>query len=231
MSKPSHLYVSLVTGIIEEWDWVNGQKVSTWDTGSCVHNLAVSDSGDSSPQDVIYTIDNDKDIWMMTAHRLRGLANNSVSELHIIWKSRNLLACFKVMGNGEVVIASAGIRLIIGSRNHTDSSALKDIQYTWREVECSEWVTSLDVRINNEQPTRMNVMSEISHVPSVTTFVDLVVGGLEGSIFVYQDILGKLIRAETKKAKMSFTQKYHWHRNGVGAVKWSLDGMSRNSSA
>jgi NET1-associated nuclear protein 1 (U3 small nucleolar RNA-associated protein 17) len=58
--------------------------------------------------------------------------------------------------------------------------------------------------------------------------VDLVVGDVQGVIFLHNDLLAKLFlqSLDGKTPGINLVpRKLHWHRQAVHAVKWSLDGM------
>ena len=196
-----------------------------WDISSQIFDLTVTKSlAPVSQSDIVYTADR-KGQWMITAHRLQ-IGNKT--ELHTLLKSTNPITHFKVSEGGKHIVASAGQRLIVGITHEPNPPVLKDLSYTWREIECSEYITSLDAWINNANaaPTDTRSSKSASSGSRGPRFLNITVGGLKGSIFVYQDLLGKLIRKEKKpNAPAPVAQRLHWHRNGVGAVKWSMDGM------
>lgn len=100
---------------------------------------------------------------------------------------------------------------------------LRDISYVWRVVECPEWVAGFDVRIRH----RMS-QNQAEKKGMVSEAVDIAIGGLKGSIHIYEDLLNKLIineRPTSKDSSKDITpRRLHWHRNSVLTIKWSLDG-------
>jgi len=61
--------------------------------------------------------------------------------------------------------------------------------------------------------------------------LDVVIGGAKGMIFVYEDLLNNLVQSEraSKASEPAADLKpriLHWHRQAVGTVRWSLDGMA-----
>ena len=223
-SHDSRLYISLSTGLIELWKWKKEKRLSKWDTKSQIYNLktarhAISDS----KCDTVYTVDceSPRD-WRITAHRLRI---GDRAQLHTLYRSQSPITQLKVLDDGRVVVASAGRRLIIGTTNEPDLLNLKDVSYTWREIESSEWISGLDVKVSIDNRLKAKANNP---QPQAVPSIDVVVGGLKGSIFSYQDVLGNLLRKESNQTSMApFSQKLHWHRNGVSAVKWSLDGKCK----
>ncbi len=138
------------------------------------------------------------------------------------------LTSLKILDDGNVIVATSGTKVIIGTTEAADKPSLKDIVYVWREIECSEWITSIDVQVEHaDAPVR----PQIPH--SVGNGLNIVVGGLKGAIFIYENILRKLIKKETSSTMLKREEinprRLHWHRNAVAAVKWSADGeLERN---
>lgn len=89
-----------------------------------------------------------------------------------------------------------------------------------------QWVTSLDVQIKgSESKLKRSKKSKGSK-----EIVNLAVGGLKGSIFVFEDVLESLTQSENHSQRPNTeplaARKLHWHRNAVASVKWSSDGES-----
>ena len=208
-SNPSSLYLSRDDGTIEKWDWSNGSRLKKLNIGSRIHALTIPDVAQTETHDeAIYTIDTKDGNWMITAHRLPDDGTTSVKTL---LRSPDPINFFKVVEGGSVVVAVSGQLLLVGKLNGPSSPKVKDMVYTWREIRCSERVTCLDVRL--------------SSADTIDPRVDVVVGGLLGVIFMYQDLLNGLISKErNRNARTPSAQKLHWHRNAVGAVRWSRDG-------
>ena len=191
---------------------INGLKVTTHST-------------EGFEEDLVYTVDSKATDWMITAHILRTGGDGLMTGTHTLFKSTNPITNLNVLNEGEVLVASAGRRLVIGQRTGAIALSLKDLTYTWREVECPEWITSLNARFMNDAVAPLG--SKVGTALSLATgALDIATGGLQGSIFVYRNLLGELIQKEKKKrGGAPVSQKLHWHRNGVGAIKWSADGM------
>ena len=162
---------------------------------------------------------------MITAHRLR---TGDKTELQTLFRSSEPITHLKALDGGRAIIASAGQKLIIGNTAEPSPVALKKLSYTWREFECSEWITSLDAWVDQEPPISNPITPRVTYPPpKIARSISVAAGGLKGSIFVYQDLLRKLERMErASNLTLPATRRLHWHRNAVGAVKWSMDGMS-----
>ena len=206
--------------MVEQWDWTSGKRVGRWDIKSHITSLETGGSTSTEASvDVAYTIDFDEK-WMITAHRFK---NGTKAELHTLLKRSDQITHLKVLAAGRLVVASAGQRLLLGNTDEPCPSDLKSIVYTWREIECSESISSLDVRITHNA----NDTKDVSTIkaPRQMQSLSLAVGGSKGAIYVYHDMLEKLVRKE-KNAKLPAPtpQRLHWHRNEVMAMKWSADG-------
>ena len=181
-------------------------------------------NADTFGEDTVFTTDFTTKKWMITAHRLPVGEESSRTETQTLLKSSDSIAHLRVLHGGRVLVASSGQRLMIGILNGMVAApSLKDMVYTWREIACREWITCLDARLEDDHDAKSTeTASKATNTPKA---VDLVIGGLHGSVFVYRDLLGKLIQIERKKhTSQPAVQHLHWHRNGVGAVKWSADG-------
>ena len=223
-SNPTHVYISLQQGLIEKWNWTIGHRLGKWPIKSQISNIATTmQNDDQFGEDTVFTIDFTNKKWMITAHRL-PVGGESGAQRQMLLTSSDSITHLRVLQSGRVVIASTGQRLMVGIINGVVvAPSLKNMVYTWREITCREWITCLDARIEDDHDAK-----DTETTPKATNMqkaVDIVIGGLLGSIFVYRDLLGKLIQIERKKhTSPPAVQHLHWHRNAVGAVKWSADG-------
>ena len=224
----TQLYISRATGIIEKWDWTNGTQLGTWDTKTPVHLIAASNptSADRNTG-LVYSVDEPKPSkWTIAAHRLMAGENASQTDLSTLLKYEEPISSLRIYEEGSIIVATSGHKLLIGSTDNPHQPRLKNISYVWREITCSEWITSVDTRIRSVDPS-----SRKREMVGAATkcAVDIAVGGLKGAIFVYEDLLASLVSKEDK-SKDGITEditprKLHWHRNAVSSVKWSTDGL------
>ena len=221
----NHLYVSTRSGIIEKWDWVEGSKLEFWNTSSPIRLIAASKpSADDEVNDLVYTIDRKGERpWMITAHRLLGGSDATNTDLVTLRKYPESLDSLKVYENGRVIVATSGSCLMIGTTEKPNATPLRDVSYTWREVQSIEWITSIDVQLKrfDKASKKAKQVKRTSHLS-----VNIALGGLKGAIFMYDDLLRKLVDAERNSNKVAniTSQRKHWHRNAVLSVKWSADG-------
>ena len=213
--------MSLSTGYIEKWDWQKGKRTNIFQTGYTIANLTHSAGGSQSR---IYTVERKKGTWYIVAHRLKTGGPDAKGEIHTLYKLTAPITHLQVLDEGKIIVATAGKRLILG----TIDPAFPDPTYVWRELECQEWITCFHVRRTGGKPQHedkhRNKSKPDNNSPSS---VDVVIGGLQGSLYVYRDLLGRFLDNEKGKGRgIAVPQRLHWHRNGVGAVRWVLDGKS-----
>jgi NET1-associated nuclear protein 1 (U3 small nucleolar RNA-associated protein 17) len=140
------------------------------------------------------------------------------------------LLFLKVIDEGNAIFASSAQTMIIGNvksellNSDVDPDpSLFDRRYIWRELQSTEELTCLDAKVR-PRPTDHNLAR--SNKLNAMMY-DLVCGGVRGTIYIYEDILRKLEEREAKPSKSILVPiLFKWHREAVGAVKWSLDGES-----
>lgn len=221
-----HLYLSTISGTIEKWDWIESSRLCCWRTSSSIYSLATSkQTTDDFGSDLVYTIDRKgQGPWLISVHRLAGNKDGAMTEVKTLFTNQQALSSIKILEKGRVIVATSGSQLIFGVFDEPAQSPLRDVSYTWRIIDCPEYIVSTDVRIRpSEQMQKMPKKGRSS-----SDVVDIVVGGLKGCIHIYEDLLRKLIRRDHHAGKGSSvdisSRRLHWHRNAVQAVKWSADG-------
>lgn len=147
------------------------------------------------------------------------------SEVVTLRKSQEPITSFSVVENGRTIIATSGSVLALGTTDFCGQTPLSSLSYTWRDIECPEWISCFDVRVVQEETSSKHKQSGRGRR---IARIDLVIGGLKGSLHVYDDLLRKLIRKEKGLDKGTAidlaSQLKHWHRNAVLSVSWSRDG-------
>ena len=227
-----HLYLSTISGTIEKWDWVEGSRLGRWRTSSSIYSLMTAKQNTDDPShDLVYTVDRKaQGSWLISVHRPAGHGASTKTDVKTLFTNQQPLSSINVLERGRVVVATSGSELILGFTNEQAPSLLKDLSYTWRIIECPEHIVSTDVRLRPSE----GVQRSSKGGRSSTDAIDIVVGGLKGSIYIYEDLLRKLIRRESGAGKGNSiditSRRLHWHRNAVQAVKWSADGKSSSCS-
>ena len=211
------VYIASKSGRIEHWNWVDGQRLTSWDVNAELYNLRVAnlqDEGES--HDVLFVADKNKGKYTITAHRFQKQGAESTAEVRPLLHVKEEVKHLQIIRNGQVIIASTGSQLVVGTRKGNKSSKhLGTLFYTWREIEYLRSITTLDGREAEANGTGSKKAKSID--------VNIAVGTDEGAIYVYRDILKQFVHAESK-ISTPHASRLHWHRDAVGSVKWSADG-------
>lgn len=225
-SKNDCLYISTTSEELSKWNWMEGQRLNTWHMASQNHVLlATSEDLSDEADDVVYTINKKyAKEWILSAHRFHGKGEATKADTQTLFKHEDGLTGLQVLLGGKVIVTTSRHKLIIGTSDLPASEDIGDIKYVWRVVESPEWIRSFDVR------SRLSDRTSKKHVSKggLLEAIDIVIGGLKGTIHVYEDLLQKLVRKENVVKGGSIesiaSRNLHWHRNAVMTVKWSLDG-------
>ena len=226
--KAHELYISTYRGAIEKWDWQKGLRIGYWKLSSSIHFLTTSvRTTEEDDNDLVYTVDKkDTGPWLISAHRLKSGSEASETGVKTLFSHRRALSYVKVSEGGRYIVAASGPQLIIGNTESPDLTILQDLSYTWRIVDCPEWITSVDVRISHAETK----IKKSKAGKKMIAYLAISVGDLKGSIHIYENLLGALLKREQPMSKESHgdvvSRRLHWHRNAVLALKWSLDGES-----
>lgn len=222
----SHLYLATIAGNIEKWDWNEGLMLNHWELPLSIYHLVTAKPTPGDPvSDLVYTIGRqEKGPWLLSVHHLADGDDSKKNDVKTLLTTQQALSSVKVLENGRAIIATSGSQLMIGSSDEPTQFQLNDISYRWRIIECPEFIVSMDIRIRPSEKTQK--MSKGGS--SMANPTDIVVGGLKGSIHIYEDLLRKIIEIDHRSGKGSSidisSRRLHWHRNAVLAVKWSADG-------
>lgn len=225
-SGENHVYISTASREIEKWDWVEGIRLGCWKLSSAVYSLATwTQSVEGHSYEVVYTVEKkDPDQWLISAHRLESGENAAMAGARTLLRHKSPISSVKILDDGRFIVASSESQLMVGNTNNPGPSALQDICYTWRICDCPEWITSVDARVSHHEKTGKKSKGGMRKLD----ILDVAVGGLKGSIHLYENLLAELIRMEQPRSKTmpdSITsRRLHWHRNAVLSLKWSLDG-------
>lgn len=220
------LYLSTISGTIEKWDWIEGLRLSHWRISSSIYSLVTGKQNPGDPgSDLVYTMDRKgQGPWLLSVHRLAGGEDGAKTDVKTLLTNQQALSSVKILENGRVIVATSGSQLMFGSSDEPASLQLKDVSYSWRTIECPEFIVSTDIRVRT--PGEIQKTSKTAR--SMANAIDIVVGGLKGSIHIYEDLLRKIIKRDHRAGKGSSvdvtSRRLHWHRNAVQAVKWSADG-------
>ncbi|KAK8200031.1 hypothetical protein IWZ00DRAFT_448995 [Phyllosticta capitalensis] len=222
------LWVSDAAGFTVLWDWVNGKKLARWDLSCRVRGIttAAHDEENGVKSDTVFVSER-SDHSTITAHRLRRPKDGKNSEAHLLLKTRKNMTGYTIGGQGNVIVASFKDSVMVGKAKETTVTSLKDLTFIWRELKCQSPITSMDVRVGRQVTTQTPRKSGGSGSPKES--VNVAIGCYNGSVYVYEDIVNKLVQVENIKkentAPPRLTPRHlHWHRHAVSTVKWSKEG-------
>ena len=222
----SQLYISTISGNIERWDWVEGLRLSHWRISSSIYSLVTAKQQLGDPgSDLVYTVDRkEQGPWLLSVHRLTGDEDGAKTDVKTLFTNEQALSSVKVLESGRVIVATSRSQLIFGWSDEPAPSQLKEVSYSWRIIECPEYIASTDVRVRSTG----KIQKMTKRGRSMANALDIVVGGLKGSIHIYEDMLREILKRDHRESKGSSvditSRRLHWHRNAVQAVKWSADG-------
>ena len=228
-TNPNRLYIATHGGSIILWDWMHGDKLGRWELGVSIRFLQTA-ANEAGSNETVFTYEEIEGSYTVSAHRLKSEKEAKKTELQVIMKRDCTLQGFQVHSSGKYVLTSSGNRFILGVANKTDVSSLKDLVYTWREIKL---ITDCVFRSLVSQMA-LNPKKYQGKSGSSRDSVNTVFGGLEGEIFVFEDLLAKLKQAEDGKTAKVHQQSalaprvLHWHREAANTVRWSRDGTSTN---
>lgn len=225
--KANLVYVADSDGLITLWDWVNGTKIGRWEIGAPVRNMAVVTKPDSD-EDLVYCHEGDS-TQIVNVHALRTKSQAAKTELKQVLKASSTVRGIQVLLQGKYVVLSTKNSILVGKRVKPTQTAVQDFEYIWREFTFSKRVTSFSVyhRVRETSGKSKKAPQDQRDV------LDIAVGEGSGVVYLFEDILATFAAMEsTSKSQKNNTdhaeslrpKRYHWHRDAVGAVKWSLDG-------
>lgn len=144
----SHLFVSTLSGTIQNWDWTAGKHMESWDTKAPIHSIKTSRTHEAQGgSGLVYTLDeHTKSRWLITAHRLFGGKEAEKTSLVVLLTYDRPLTSLKVLESGRTIIATAGSHILIGSTDQPEEPLLRDVTYNWRDFECTNGLLALMFR-------------------------------------------------------------------------------------
>ncbi|KAF2458054.1 hypothetical protein BDY21DRAFT_285383 [Lineolata rhizophorae] len=218
------LYVGTSSGRIYEWDWTKGATVGFWEIGVPIGGLATA-SADGSV-DTVYVLERGESC-RITAHRLRRGEGASKNEVNVILATRESIHSFVVLGNGEYLVAVSANELHVSRVRNYSAILLREHKANCWTSKSSEGITAMDARLRS--PPKSSKSKGSQEDPSL----DIATGVVSGAIFFYEDILSKMNGLVSRKKEkerrriqgsLLAPRIMHWHREAVGAVRWSKDG-------
>jgi NET1-associated nuclear protein 1 (U3 small nucleolar RNA-associated protein 17) len=178
-------------------------------------------------RDVVFTTEIRKDGgFRITANELAVPESGIVNAARTIYTSNERIGFLKTGSEGSVIVGSSGKRILVGRLRSTEYETIDKIRYEFRVFESTDPIKSLDIQVSE----RSNMEAEgLKKAIRKTPVVDVVVGDINGVVFVHNDLVLKLFMQSQEGNLPSglslVPRKMHWHRQAVHTVKWSLDGQ------
>jgi NET1-associated nuclear protein 1 (U3 small nucleolar RNA-associated protein 17) len=174
-------------------------------------------------RDVVFTTEGKKDGGFRITAQEMSLETPVDTAVRTIYTSPNPIQFLKTAGEGSVIAATSGNRVLLGRLRSTDYNTIDKIRYEFRIFESIDAIKSLDVRVSDRTESD-GLKKSLKKMP----IVDVVVGDVRGVVFVHNDLLAKLF-SQSADGKLPagismVPRKLHWHRQVVHTVKWSRDG-------
>jgi NET1-associated nuclear protein 1 (U3 small nucleolar RNA-associated protein 17) len=208
---PDIVYIATQDSCVEIWNWTSGQRLVSLPLGSAVYWFGVVSKDDENEQLFLVLENGDE------TDRQFAIASFDISSyeeqfepdiVHLHAASAPLQFLSVVCGR-RVIFAASTTKVFVGVSDGKDQS------YQWNTFHFKAGVSSLDVRVEKRKSKNKGNQPDLCR---------LAIGSRQGSIFLYDDILGLL----QQRGELGHSQ-LHWHREAVLSVKWSLDGVWNSS--
>lgn len=161
--------------------------------------------------------------YRITAHELTHPGDAITCATKKIFTISQPIHLMKTLANGEIIVAAAENKVLIGTIRSSDFGTIDQIKYAFQMFEAADHIASLDTRVGRSMHSTSQKTPKKNN--SESNAVDLVIGDVRGAIFIYHDMLANLKQASKLGGQPVVPRKHHWHRKAVRSVKWSLDGM------
>ena len=226
-TNPNQVYVADSNGLITLWDWVDGSKIGRWDIGATVRTMTVITQPESN-EDLVYCHETGKN-HIINVHALRTKSQASKTELKRVLKASSPIRGVQVLLQGKYVIVACADSIMIAKRLKLSKTAVQDFEYVWRELKFSKPITTFNAYLREPEHTGKGKKP----AQDQRDVLDIAVGDEAGVILLFEDILATFAaiesnqkgnRSKSDDAESLRPKRLHWHRDAVGAVKWSLDG-------
>lgn len=211
-----------------------------WQLNSRISSIiAIADRDETD--DVIYTLRKTNRCLIERHTPGKGKEQEELKSQRLLDVARPL-QMIQILAMGNVILAVYSGGLYIGEMLKQGSTSAEDLIYTWREVSCVEPVTCFHARYRPNEPTvpakkeKKKKKERKASKRDVTGALDVAIGGVRGTIIILRDFLAKLKAEEMGSNGLPVSSDLlaprilHWHREAVGSLKWSRDGVLRFST-
>ncbi|KAF3163106.1 hypothetical protein TWF225_002320 [Orbilia oligospora] len=226
-ANSSQVYIILFNGDLLLWDYTEGTIEGYWKTDLSQGQylawcgLRALPSTTNPKETTLWTYHEHslRDFSRKTVREIRALTipTSSVTEEPVVIPSRLILSIDEsrprhlVIIDSNTFVVDSGDSFYVGNRQRTTTAAEVTPDVV---TNAPEW----RIRKISTPGKIMTIDAIIRHKKSGTTQGDVAVGHNTGQIFVYHDVLNSASSTKIVKSKL------HWHRTGVGCIKYSKDG-------
>ena len=134
-------------------------------------------------------------------------------QLRQIHKLSSPVISFKVLAKGNLIVLASSSTVWVGNKSRSipeDDNTL--VWGSWRFYTIDSHISCMDVKIFSVDWNNKGDALVKGYVA---------IGNIKGEIYLWHDILNE----SSHGGKLEDTTRLHWHRDVVGAVKLSIDGM------
>ncbi|KAJ5782186.1 hypothetical protein N7457_003960 [Penicillium paradoxum] len=198
-----NLYILTSSGSISKWNWSSGKRIARWETtcttiSTCLASIGKEENTTALSFSITLQKNGKRQVLINT------LGNKKIQATTAL-ETNQKLNSIKVTRDGQVIVASDGKHLFMGTTTSAELENLETVQYAWRETTLPVNATCFDIKAHGSGS------------------IDLAVGESGGSILIYQNVLNTFF-GKGSSDKRSSPRKLHWHRGSVNTVRWSKDG-------
>ncbi|TVY90152.1 U3 small nucleolar RNA-associated protein, partial [Lachnellula willkommii] len=222
-TQPEIVWVACSDGHIYSVNWTSGAGATQWwatSSTGCDYMTVASMESAGRRRDVVFTTEKRKDEgWRVTAHELAPPDGEIKIAARTIYTSNDQITFLTTAKEGAVVVGAAGKKLLLGRLRSTEYDTVDKIKYEFRVFETTDRISSLDLRASERTGTEALKKSILKRIP----IVDLVIGDVRGAIFVHNDLLANLIRAQDGTLPKGISNYIISGGTETVLVLWQLD--------
>lgn len=221
--NPDLVFVITSDGTISLWNWIIGEQLASVNFGCRIYGLDVA-AVEGSHADTLFLIAKSNEgsgqshiASVVFAHQQTTASQASLEQLSATYSE---LSHIQILDSGRVIFAASRDTVVLGwSQRLRGNLNTKDevFKHKWKGIAFPEELTCLHARFN----PRLDESKDKPKSALKSNAYSLAIGSTQGMIYVYDDILSIFQDGKRPTPK---PRKLHWHRNPVGAIKFSLDG-------
>lgn len=217
-TSPNLVWLAASDGRIWRIDWTKGTGAQDCfrTKAGVIHDMTVGAvTLNKTLSDVLFVSESLKGTSKLVAYDPTDLSN---PQSHVLQNDTGRVSIVRSAAGGLVLLAVAGNAMIIGALKQSSVQSLQNLHYDFSSVNAVDDICSLSIRHSPKKSlSKKKTSPELSDLA-----VDVAVGCVRGSIYVYSDLLSQLQNAP--KRGLDAPRKQHWHRKAVHSVAWSKDG-------